>query len=85
MQGRTFDELAALDDVGVGVVDRHVEAEGLQQDVLVADQLLGLRGCWCLVSLLSTCFTAPHSALHCSAMLKSALTSVRYCSDLESN
>ena len=39
----TFDHLTALDDVGVGMVDGHVEAEGLEQDVLVADQLLGLR------------------------------------------
>jgi len=36
-----FDELAASDHVGVRVVDGDVEAERLEQDVLVEHQLLG--------------------------------------------
>ncbi len=32
--------LTTANDVSVGVVDGHVEAERLQQDVLVGDQLL---------------------------------------------
>lgn len=34
--------LAALEHLGVGVVDGHVEAKSLEEDVLVVDQLLGL-------------------------------------------
>ena len=37
-----LDELTAAYDVGVRVVDGHVESQRLQQDVLVKNQLLGL-------------------------------------------
>jgi len=40
----TFDHMAALDDVRVRMVDGHVKAQGLQQDVFVAHKLLGLGG-----------------------------------------
>ena len=40
---RTFDQLTALDHMGVRVVDGNVKAKGLEQDVLVAHQLLGLQ------------------------------------------
>ena len=38
----SLDELAAAHDVRVRMVDGHLEAEGLQQDVLVLHQLLRL-------------------------------------------
>jgi len=39
---RCFDQLTALDHMGVRVVDGNIKAKGLEQDVLVAHQLLGL-------------------------------------------
>ena len=43
MSARTFDKLTAFDNMGVRMVDGNVEAEGLEQDVLIAHQLLGLQ------------------------------------------
>ena len=39
-----LDQLAASHHMGVRVVDRHVKAQGLQQDVLVRDEFGGLLG-----------------------------------------
>ena len=43
MSARTFDKLTAFDNMGVRMVDGNVEAKGLEQDVLIAHQLLGLQ------------------------------------------
>ena len=40
---RTFDQLTALDHMGVRVVDGNIKAKGLEQNILVAHQLLGLQ------------------------------------------
>ena len=42
-RSHTFDQLTAFDHVGVRVVNRYIETQGLQQDILIADQLLGLN------------------------------------------
>jgi hypothetical protein len=38
----TFDHLTALDHMRVGMVNGHIEAQRLKQNILVADQFLGL-------------------------------------------
>ena len=39
----TFDKLTTSDNMSVRMIDGHIEAQGLQENVLIADQLLGLK------------------------------------------
>ena len=85
MSARTFDKLTAFDNMGVRMVDGNVEAEGLEQDVLIAHQLLGLQ---CVMMKERFSFNSPYfQQISVSNLLdmRFCVTSVRYCSDLESS
>ena len=73
--------------MGVRVVDGNIKAKGLEQDVLVAHQLLGLQASEVenLRKVLGAAFSSFYHTTTYYIECKKRVTSVRYCSDLESS